>query len=135
MAIPKKKFRLADTAQQMVGAIILSGPFIVTEEVWRIAFNMNWIQFFLVLAIGGSIGYFALFKADKTRDATTEQNVAGVPVRFISLLAVAYFSVLLIILVIGAHTTFLADFETLLHTLGICGLFSIVGAATADSVF
>ena len=31
----KKKFKISDTYQQMVGGILLSGPFIVTEEVWR----------------------------------------------------------------------------------------------------
>jgi uncharacterized membrane protein len=37
----KKRYALADTAQQMVGGFLLAGPFVVTEEVWRLASDMT----------------------------------------------------------------------------------------------
>ena len=37
----RKRHQLADTAQQIVGGFLLSGPFVVTEEVWMLARNMT----------------------------------------------------------------------------------------------
>ncbi|MGM0397657.1 MAG: DUF2391 domain-containing protein, partial [Halobacteriota archaeon] len=39
-----RQFRLADTAQQVVGGFLLAGPFVVTEEVWTLAANMSVVQ-------------------------------------------------------------------------------------------
>ncbi len=47
----------------------------------------------LVVGIVFAIGYGALYEADADRDVDTEAEVAGIPVRFVSLMCVALGSV------------------------------------------
>ncbi|SEW17122.1 DUF2391 family protein [Natrinema salifodinae] len=137
-----RQFRLADSAQQIVGGFLLAGPFVVTEEVWTLAGNMSdWQALGTVIVVFG-IGYGALYAADATRDAEDEQDVAGVPVRFISLMIVSFGSVALLALLLDAPDTFLGDdqttrtvAETTFRAVSVGSVFSVVGAATADSLF
>lgn len=146
MKVPRPRrsrhFRPADSAQQIVGGFLLAGPFVVTEEVWLLAENMSGIQAFLTVGIVFGIGYATLYKADTTRDMTEEQLVAGVPVRFLSLMAVSFGSVTILALLLGAPETFLDAVESdrrmvliTLKAISVGSVFSVVGAATADSVF
>ena len=130
-----KRFSLADLAQQMVGGFLLAGPFVVTEEVWTLAENLQWYHpIFTVLIVLG-IGYGALYEADEDRDADKEVDIGGIPVRFLSLLFVTYLSVSVLIFVFGANNTFDASLLTVLKVISIASIFSVIGAATADSVF
>jgi len=145
MVGPKKRFALADSAQQLVGGFLLAGPFVVTEEVWNLASDMTTIQSLSTVLIVVLIGYGALYKADDDRDPDRESEVAGVPARFISLMLVSYGSVAILSLSFGAPDTFLEStydtgpsMETVVTTLkaiSVGAVFSVVGAATADSVF
>jgi uncharacterized membrane protein len=135
-------FRPADSAQQIVGGFLLAGPFVVTEEVWVLAESMNLLQALATVCLVFAIGYATLYKADTTRDQTAEQNVAGIPIRFVSLMVVSFGSVTVLALLFDAPNTFLGSdgttVETALITLkavSVGSVFSVVGAATADSVF
>ncbi len=144
------RYRLADTAQQTVGGFLLAGPFVVTEEVWVLAANMTGWHAAVTVAVVAGIGYGALYKADDDRDPDHEAELAGVPVRFLSLMTVAYGSVVLLALVVTAPTTLgvtaLASVGVedptreqialvTLKAISVGAVFSVVGAATADSVF
>jgi uncharacterized membrane protein len=147
-----RRFRLADTAQQVVGGFLLAGPFVVTEEVWTLAANMSWGQTVATVGIVLGIGYGTLYKADD-RDPESETEVGGVPLRFVSLVLVSYCSVLTLALVFGAPETFLAGSadgrivgtggitvsrsmaEVTLKAVSVGAVFSVVGGATADSLF
>jgi len=148
-----RRYRLADTAQQIVGGFLLAGPFVVTEEVWVLAANMSWFQTLVTVTIVFGIGYGALYKADD-RDPETETEVGGIPVRFLSLVLVSYCSVLVLAVAFGAPTTFLGpdavggvtvgvgDLQVAVRTVEVTvkavsvgTVFSVVGAATADSLF
>ncbi|MFW6083365.1 MAG: DUF2391 family protein [Thermoplasmatota archaeon] len=130
-----KRFSLADFAQQMVGGFLLAGPFVVTEEVWKLAENLHWYHPIFTILIVFGIGYGALYKADEERDSDKEADIVGIPVRFISLLFVSYLSVSVLIFVFGANTTFGATRLTVIKVISIASVFSVIGAATADSVF
>mgnify|MGYP006276014103 CR=1 FL=1 len=136
-----QQFRLADSAQQTVGGFLLAGPFVVTEEVWDLAANMGLPQALVIVALVFAIGYAALYKADATRDADDEQEVAGIPVRFISLMLVTFGSVTVLALLFGAPETFLETesagklAETTFKAVSVGSVFSVVGAATADTIF
>ena len=142
MVGPGRRFKTADIAQQVVGGFLLAGPFVVTAEVWQLAASMNLLQGVVTVGIVFAIGYGALYKAED-RDPDRERDVWGVPLRFLSLMAVAFGSVLVLALAFDAPATFLADFEVpperhLLVTakaVSVGAIFSVVGAATADSVF
>jgi len=142
LRLPRPTFSVSDSAQQMVGGFLLAGPFVVTEEVWVLAGSMSDLQGVLTVALVGLIGYAALYRADTKRDPDAEQQVAGVPIRFISLMLVSFGSVTILALVFDAPATFLGNesptlivVETTFKAISVGSVFSVVGAATADSVF
>ncbi|MFC7058419.1 DUF2391 family protein [Halovenus salina] len=134
-------FRLADSAQQLVGGFLLAGPFVVTEEVWTLAGNMSIFQALGTVAVVFATGYAALYAADTTRDKSDEPRLLGIPVRFISLMSVSFGSVAILALLFGAPSTFLDTTEvdvlaqTTFKAVSVGAMFSVVGAATADSIF
>jgi uncharacterized membrane protein len=140
-----KRYRVADTAQQVVGGFLLAGPFVVTEEVWLLADRMQWYHVLTTIVVVFSIGYGALYEADDDRDPDREADVAGIPIRFVSLMTVAYGAVLVLALAVTAPTTFATQLDLGTETFvvatltakAVCvgAIFSVVGAATADSVF
>lgn len=140
-----RRYAVTDSAQQVVGGFLLAGPFVVTEEVWLLASNMTLAHAGVMVAIVVAIGYGALYKADDDRDPDREVEVGGVPVRFVSLMVVAYGSVVLLAFALTAPSTFANQIggidhgleEVLFTTKAVCvgAVFSVVGAATADSVF
>ena len=136
------RFHLADTAQQIVGGFLLAGPFVVTEEVWMLAVDMTAPQALATIAVVFAIGYATLYKADPTRDQSEETTIAGIPIRFISLMGVSFGSVAILAILFGAPDTFIAESESHLSTVLITfravtlgSVFSVVGAATADTLF
>ncbi|WP_256288464.1 DUF2391 family protein [Halobellus inordinatus] len=147
----RRRFALSDTAQQIVGGFLLAGPFVVTEEVWVLAQSMSSLQALFTVFIVFTIGYGALYKADD-RDPDRETEVGGVPLRFVSLISVAYFSVVVLSLAFDAPATFLdsaasgsmvvfdvavhpARIDATLKAVSIGAIFSVIGAATADSLY
>ncbi|WP_435348322.1 DUF2391 domain-containing protein [Haloarchaeobius sp. HRN-SO-5] len=144
----RRRYQLTDSAQQVVGGFLLAGPFVVTEEVWVLAASMEWFHAFVTVAIVFSIGYGALYKADDDRNPDREADVAGIPVRFVSLMLVSFGSVAILALAFDAPTTFLVEgdepiltdpttvevVQTTLTAIAVGAIFSVVGAATADSL-
>ena len=147
MARGRKRYAYTDTAQQIVGGFVLAGPFVVTEEVWLLASRMQWYHATVTVLMVAIIGYGALYKADDGRDPDREAEVAGVPVRFVSLMGVSFGSVAVLALAFTAPQTFLVEagilpdptprvvLLTTLKAVAVGAIFSVVGAATADSVF
>jgi len=144
MARGRKRYAYADTAQQVVGGFVLAGPFVVTEEVWLLASRMQYYHAVATVLMVAIIGYGALYKADDDRDPDREAEVAGVPVRFISLMAVSFGSVVVLSLALTAPTTFATQLDLgtdvavvaplTAKAASVGAIFSVVGAATADSL-
>jgi uncharacterized membrane protein len=137
-----RRFRPADSAQQVVGGFLLAGPFVVTEEVWTLAANMSVFQTLATVSVVFAIGYAALYKADTTRDSEDEQEIFGIPVRFISLMVVSFGSVTILALLFSAPETFIESVDSnaqmaqiTFKAVSVGSIFSVVGAATADSIF
>ena len=147
----RRRFALSDTVQQVVGGFLLAGPFVVTEEVWVLAGSMSALQALVTVVIVLGIGYGALYKADD-RNPDRETEVGGIQIRFISLIVVSYLSVFILALAFNAPETFVGasvavsaaspdvsvDWSvvgTTLKAVSIGSVFSVIGAATADSVY
>jgi len=140
-----QRYALADSAQQVVGGFLLAGPFVVTEEVWILANEMVWYNVLATVAIVFAIGYGALYQADAGRDPDREAEVGGIPVRFVSpddrLLRVGacprnrYHRTHDVrrAAELGTEPAVVAALTLKATTVG--AIFSVVGAATADSVF
>lgn len=135
MSRRRRLFRVADVAQQVVGGILLAGPFVVTEEVWVLAEGMSTLHGIVAVSVAMAIGYGALYKADRGRDPDAEVEVGGIPVRFLSLMAVSFGSVAVLSVVFGAPSTFGATPVTTAKAISVGSIFSVIGAATADSLF
>ncbi len=137
----RRKHKLADTAQQIVGGFLLAGPFVVTQEVWLLARNMTMGHSMVLVGAVMAIGYGGLYGADNDRDPRREAAVAGVPVRFISVLLVAFGSVGGLAFAITAPDLFLSDLQrttqlaVTFRALSVAAVFSVVGAVTTDSLF
>ncbi|MFP4530769.1 MAG: DUF2391 family protein [Halodesulfurarchaeum sp.] len=130
----RPRFRAADVAQQVVGGLLLAGPFVVTEEVWVLADGMSVLHTLVAMLAVVVVGYSTLYKADKNRDVERERNFLGIPLRFVSVLLVAIGSVTLLTFVLAAPQTFGADSMTTLTAISIGSIFSVIGAAAADSL-
>ena len=128
-------FGLDDIAQQIVGGFILSGAFVVTEEVWSLADGMNRLQWAITVVIVLGVGYATLYGANSDRSPRQERGIVGVPYRYLSLIVVSYLSVTILAFVLGAPETFEATELTTAKAISVGAIFSVVGAATADSVF
>lgn len=140
--VHRRRFKPKDSAQQIVGGFLLAGPFVVTEEVWLLAANMSLLQALATVLVVFGIGYAALYGVDRTHDASKERNILGVPLRFISLMIISFGAVTVLALLFDAPDTFLEDVETnrevaliTCKAISVGSVFSVVGAATADSVF
>ncbi|MBX0323486.1 DUF2391 domain-containing protein [Halomicroarcula sp. F13] len=137
----RESHKLADTAQQIVGGFLLSGPFVVTQEVWALARNMTVYNSLFLVAVVIAIGYGGLYGADTSRDPTREAAVVGVPIRFISVMVVAFGSVGTLAFAITAPDLFLPDLSPIKRlvvtsrVLSVGAVFSVVGAVTTDSLF
>jgi uncharacterized membrane protein len=128
-------FGFDDLTQQIIGGFVLSGPFVVTEEVWSLAAAMDGVQWALTVLVVFGIGYGALYRVDDDRDPDEEDAIVGLPVRFISLVSVSYLSVTILAFVFGAPETFGTTGTATGKAISIGAIFSVVGAATADSLF
>ncbi|WP_225336290.1 DUF2391 family protein [Halomicrobium urmianum] len=131
----RRIFGLDDLVQQIVGGVVLSAPFVVTEEVWNLAASMNWLQWIITIIMVIMIGYGTLYRADDERDAKWEESIAGLPFRFVSLLLISYLSVVMLAFLFDAPRIFEATPMTTAKAISIGAIFSVVGAATADSLF
>ena len=137
----RRKHKLADTAQQIVGGFLLAGPFVVTEEVWLLARNMTMAHSVVLVGAVMAIGYGGLYGADNDRNPRREAAIVGIPVRFISVVIVAFGSVGGLAFTITAPGVFLTDLDTAarlavtFRALSVAAVFSVVGAVTTDSLF
>jgi uncharacterized membrane protein len=137
----RQKHKLADTAQQIVGGFLLAGPFVVTQEVWMLARNMTIFHSLFLVGVIMAIGYGGLYGADNDRDPRREAVFVGVPVRFISVMLVAFGSVTVLAFAITAPDLFLGDLSptdrtyATLQAISVASIFSVVGAVTTDSLF
>jgi uncharacterized membrane protein len=142
-----RRYEVSDSAQQVVGGFLLAGPFVVTEEVWLLASRMTLGHALVTVGVVIAIGYGGLYGADEDRDPDREADIAGIPLRFMSLMAVSFGSVTVLALTLTAPRTFLIyqgilenPTPVLLATttakaVSVGAIFSVVGAATADSIF
>jgi len=130
----KYPFGADDLLQQIVGSVILISPFIFTEEVWRLAENMDIYRTGIALFATFLTGHGVLYTAKRDRDWDSERKILGVTLRYISLMTVAFGTVFTIIYISGATQTFQAtNFQTF-KVISITSIFSVIGAAITDSL-
>jgi uncharacterized membrane protein len=133
----RRRFRFADSTQQVVGGALLAGAFVVTEKVWLLTRGIDPFKSVLAVLVVALVGYGVLYRADTGRDPELERDVAGVPVRFLSLLTVAFGSTLALAVLFDVPDTFLGGvrWATIAKAVSMSAVFNVVGDATANSLF
>jgi len=127
------RFEWDDFAQQVVGAVILSAPFAVTEEVWTLARNLTPLRLFLIVALTIIFDILLLYHT-KIKRMRSKTRVAGIPLRLLSLLFVTYVTSALILSLFGVLGGEVITTMWELKIIILVGLFANIGACTADMI-
>jgi|GEM_PF-5317052 len=119
------KFTVHDIAQQVIGAIMLSAPFVVTQEVWELARLLDPFRlialFLLTVFVGISILRYT--KTQETKDLLK---------RMTSLIIISYSFSFFVLYTVGIIGNVITDTEWAFKLVVLVSLFSSIGAATAD---
>lgn len=126
------KFEWDDFAQQVVGAVILSAPFAVTEEVWNLARNLTPLRLFLIVAL--TLLFDVLFLYYTRFKKMRGKRVSGIPLRLISLLFVTYTTSALVLTLFGVIGGEIVTTMWEIKIIILVGLFANIGACTADII-
>jgi len=126
-----EKFEWDDLAQQIVGAIILSTPLAVTQEVWMLSESLDWVRIAAIVTITLVFNILLIYYT-KYQIVKEQKILSFIPLRLTSLLIVSYVSaatMLWVFGVIGGQVTAPFDIAKLIL---FVGLFANIGAGTAD---
>lgn len=133
-ASKKYPFGPDDFFQQVIGSALLSAPFLFTEEIWILAFNISGTQAFLSAVLTLILGHGILYIAKQDRDFEQERKVGGFTLRYISLMTVTFGTILLLMALTSTPQTFGYQFSTAVKVMAMISIFSVIGAASADSL-
>ena len=126
-----KEFNFNDIAQQIVGAIIISSPLAVTEEVWLLAQNLDLPRIIIIIGITLLFDilliYFTAYQKEKEK-----KIINLVPARLVSMIFISYLTAGVMLYVFGVIGGQVQDFNWALRLIIFVGLFSNIGAGTAD---
>lgn len=119
------EFAWDDLAQQIVGAIILSTPLAVTQEVWQLAQELDITRAIAIFAITLLFNILLIHY-------TKYQAVKRVKLRILSQMTVSYISAAGLLFVFGVIGTEIIDPTAIIKLVLFVGLFANIGAGTAD---
>ena len=125
------EFTLKDLAQQIVGAMALSAPLSVTQEVWELAKQMDAPRIITIVLLTLAFDVL-LFYYTKFRDVKNEKILWIVPKRIISLIIVSYTITAIMLTVFGVIGLQITNQEWQLKLVLFIGLFANIGAGAAD---
>ena len=128
------RFRLADLAQQFIGALVIGSGFILPPDVWLVSEQMSPIQVLLTLVLIPGIAYLGLYSADQAHDVERERQVGGVPLRLVSLFVVAGLTATAVVVFFREPAFYKATLGTTLKAIIVTSLFTTISATVADSV-
>jgi len=127
------EFNFNDVAQQIVGAIILSSPLAVTEEVWTLSQELDTTRVFIIIGITLLFDilliYFTAYRKEKER-----KIINLVPTRLFSMILISYTTAAVMLYVFGVIGTQVTDPDWVFRLIVFVGLFANVGAGTADLI-
>jgi len=131
-SLKPSKFTFQDVAQQIVGAMILSAPFVVTEEVWNLARNLDALHIIAIISIT-LLFDILLFYYTKYQQIE-EKKFILFPKRILSLIIVTYTASAVVLTVFGVIGGQIQDTVWATKLIVMVGLFANIGAGTADLI-
>ncbi len=123
-----------DFFQQLIGSSILIAPFLFTEEVWRIAQNTTLAHSVVSILITLLLGHGILYIAKNERDFERERHIAGIRLRYISLMTVSFGTILLLLALTATGQTLGNGPLNAFKVVSMVSIFAVIGAATADNL-
>lgn len=126
------RFSFKDMAQQAVGAMVLSAPFAVTEEMWNLANDLTSINLVLIVFIT-IIFDLLLFHYTKYQ-YTESKKFFDFSKRIVSIIIVTYVTSALVLTVFGVIGGRILDPSWAMKLIVMVGLFANIGAGTADLI-
>lgn len=125
------EFAWDDLAQQIVGAIILSTPLAVTQEVWILSQQIDASRLIAIILI--TLLFDVLLIYHTKYQLVKEQKILPfIPLRLFSLLVVSYASAALMLWIFGVIGYEVTAPFGVLKLVVFVGLFANIGAGTAD---
>lgn len=127
-------FGFRDATQQAVAALLSGGGLIVPGDVWVVAAGMELVHTVAAVAFIG-LAYLALYgtDAETVRPRARAWTVAGVPVRFCSVVALGFLIPAVVALGLGLPAVFDAAPFATLNAVVVSGVFATVVGAVADA--
>lgn len=125
------KFAWDDLAQQIVGAMILSAPLAVTEEVWHLSAALDWGRIIVMVLITIVFNILLLYYA-KYQLLEQEKILGVVPTRLFSQVLVSYTTAALMLYLMGVLGGVVTGAGESLRLIAFVGLFANIGAGAAD---
>ena len=126
-----EEFAWDDLAQQIVGAIVLSTPLAVTEEVWILSQELDLLRGIAIVAI--TILFNVLLIYYTRYQVVKEQKILSfIPLRLFSQLIVSYASAATMLFIFGVIGNEITGTLAILKIVIFVGLFANIGAGTAD---
>lgn len=126
-----EKFEWDDLAQQIVGAIILSTPLAVTEEVWMLATQLDLFRTVSIILITLTFNILLIYYT-KYQIVKEQKIFLFVPLRIFSQMTVSYTSAAIMLFVFGVIGNQVTGTIEIIKLIIFVGLFANIGAGTAD---
>ena len=125
------EFAWDDLAQQIVGAIILSTPLAVTQEVWILSQQLDFARLLAIVLITLLFDILLIYHT-KYQLVKEQKILSFIPLRLVSLLLVSYTTAALMLLIFGVIGYEITSPFGILKLVIFVGLFANIGAGTAD---
>ena len=126
-----EEFAWDDLAQQIVGAIVLSTPLAVTQEVWALSQNLGLERIATIIMITLAFNILLIYYT-KYQIVKEQKILSFIPLRLFSQLLVSYASAALILWVFGVIGNEVSAQIEVIKLVIFVGLFANIGAGTAD---
>ncbi len=130
-SIVPEEFAFKDIAQQTVGAMALSAPLSVTQEVWELARQMDTTRIIIIIFITLAFDIL-LFYYTKFRTVKNERLLGIIPKRILSIVVISYTMATVMLFVFGVIGLQITDPEWQIKLVLFIGLFANIGAGAAD---
>ncbi len=129
--IVPEEFAWDDLAQQIVGAIILSTPLAVTQEVWMLSQQLDLGRVVTIVAITLIFDILLIYHT-KYQIVKEQKIFSFIPLRLLSQLIVSYSSAAVMLFVFGVIGNQVGESLEIAKLVIFVGLFANIGAGTAD---
>ncbi len=128
------KFEFKDIIQQIIGAVLFASPFIVTEELWNLAFLLTLPRIILLMGFTVMnailIVYFSEYQ--KLKKELETPGFLQIPRRLISLLIISYGVTTVLLWMFGILGLKITNPLWGIKLIVLASFFASIGAATAD---